>query len=225
MLICNFACYSDTLVSVVGSLKRNVLFWEEAGASEFVLSVISNGFRLPFVQLPPKFFFPNNKSALRNSEFVAIEIACLCLKGCVSEVQSKPHFVSPLSVAENAEGKKRLIHDLSVFNFFLPRIPVKYEGIETLLPYLSKNAVLFKFDMKSGYHHIEIAPEHRKYLGFSWFFAGKLWYFVFNVLPFGLSLAPLLFTKVMRVPVLYWRQKGFKIVLYLDDGIVCVQAL
>ncbi len=40
------------------------------------------------------------------------------------------------------------------------------------------------------------------------------------MLNFGLSLAPWLFTKVMRVPVTHWRRRGISVVLYLDDLIV-----
>ena len=27
---------------------------------------------------------------------------------------------------------------------------------------------MFNFDLKSGYHHVDIAVKHRKYLGFEW---------------------------------------------------------
>ena len=59
---------------------------------------------------------------------------------------------------------------------------------------------MFSFDLKSGYHHIEIAEEHQTYLGFSWNLQGSQSsrYFVFAVLPFGLSTAPCIFTKCVR---------------------------
>ena len=43
-----------------------------------------------------------------------------------------------------------------------------------------------KFDYKSGYHYIEILPQHCQFLGFSLFFGGKLSFFQFTVLPFDL---------------------------------------
>ena len=39
------------------------------------------------------------------------------------------------------------------------------------------------------------------------------------MLPFGLSPAPYVFTKVKRQLTKYWRQKGIRIVLYIDDGL------
>ena len=50
---------------------------------------------------------------------------------------------------------------------------------------LRRTIFLFSFDLKSGYHHVDIAKEHWKYLEFSW---GSC-YYVFTVLPFGLASA------------------------------------
>ena len=57
---------------------------------------------------------------------------------------------------------------------------------------------LFKFDLKNGYYHIDIFEPHQKFLGFSWVFKDNIKYFVFTVLPFGLTRAPFIFTKVVR---------------------------
>ena len=46
---------------------------------------------------------------------------------------------------------------------------------------------------------------------------------MFAVLPFGLSAAPYLFTKLMRPLVRFWRARGLKAIMYLDDGICAVE--
>ena len=56
------------------------------------------------------------------------------------------------------------------------------------------------------------------FLGFSWVVNGVRKFFVFTVLPFGLSSAPYIFTKVVRVLVRYWRSHAVRITVYLDDG-------
>jgi hypothetical protein len=67
--------------------------------------------------------------------------------------------------------------------------------------------------MKSGYHHIDICSEHEQFLGFQWAFnSAKPRYFCFTVLPFGLSSAPYLFTKLFKPLVRHWRSRGFRIV-------------
>ena len=40
-----------------GSLRRHVEFWHSIGAPNFILSVIYEGYRLPFEQVPPREFF------------------------------------------------------------------------------------------------------------------------------------------------------------------------
>ena len=59
---------------------------------------------------------------------------------------------------------------------------------------------MFTFDLKSGYHHVEVVEAHRKYLGFD----GK--YFQFSVLPFGLlsSSYMYVFFKLMQPLVKLW---------------------
>ena len=62
---CEFEEYSGTALSQVkGSLRRHVDFWRSIGAPRYVLTVICEGYRLPFQQTPPGFTFRNNRSAL-----------------------------------------------------------------------------------------------------------------------------------------------------------------
>ncbi|RCN48887.1 hypothetical protein ANCCAN_04996 [Ancylostoma caninum] len=39
-------------------------------------------------------------------------------------------------------------------------------------------------------------------------------------MPFGLSTAPMVFTKLMRPLLAKWRSQGIKIAVYLDDGLI-----
>ena len=63
---------------------------------------------------------------------------------------------------------------------------------------------------------------HQQFLGFQWALGDdRCRYFCFTVLPFGLSSAPYLFTKIFRPLLRYWRGLGIHLVLYLDDGAGC----
>ena len=76
------------------------------------------------------------------------------------------------------------------------------------------------FDLKAGYHHIEVAREHQKLLRFGYTDdAGKERYFKFIVLPFGLATAGLIFTKVLREIMKVWRGQCIQAVCFLDDGL------
>ena len=57
-------------------------------------------------------------------------------------------------------------------------------------------------------------------MAFSWDFGnGVLKHCQFAVLPFGLSSAPYLFTKLLRPVITSWRCKGIPMVIFRDDGL------
>ena len=205
-------------VSVKGRLKEHLSFWHEIHANQWVISIIRDGYALPFVELPPRMEMVNHKSAFDENEFVMQQIEELLLAGCITEVShSEVHVLSPLGVVKNSV-KKRLILDLRYVNNFLHVPKFKYEDIRTARDIFSLGNWFFKFDYKSGYHHVDIFPTHQKFLGFSWTLAGKKKWFVFSALPFGLASAPHVFTKIQKALVKHWREQGIRIFTYLDDG-------
>ena len=112
-----------------------------------------------------------------------------------------------------------MILDLRYINQHILKQKVKFENWRVGLDYLEKDSYFTKFDLKSGYHHLDIFPEHQPFLAFSWVMPdGKPCYFMFTVLPFGLSSAPYIFTKLLRPLVKHWRSQVIHNVVYLDDG-------
>ena len=204
---------------VKGRLKENIVFWEKIKASSWVLRVIREGYALPFVETPEKRLHKNHRSAVICEDFVKSEITNLLKSGCIKEVLSdNVYIVSPLSVASN-NGKKRLILDLRYLNGFLRVQRFQYEDLRTFRDIFSQGDWFFKFDYKSGYHHVDIYPEHWKYLAFCWGTGQSKRYFVFTVLPFGLATAPFVFTKIQKALLKHWRGQGIRIFTYLDDGV------
>ena len=200
---------------VKGNLKKHIQYWKDIGANEFILGTISEGYVIPFSNNPPSMCFKNNRSAFQNHDFVDTAIAELVDNGCAIKVPFKPYVVSPLSVATQKSGKKRLILDLSVLNKFVRKDKFKYEDWKVAIQLFGQNCYMYKFDLKSGYHHFDICTKQQTYLGFSW----KGNFYCFTVLPFGLLSSPFLFTKCLRTMVKYWRSKAVNIVLNLDDGL------
>ena len=141
--------------------------------------------------------------------------------GRIHEVPPPPTVVNPLSVDEK-DGKCRLILDLRYVNLHVWTEYMKYEDFRTFKEFLTPGCFMFSVDFKSGCHHIEIFEEHWQFLGFSWTEKGVTRFYVFPVLPFGLTSAGYTFTKVCRELVRYWRSFGIKIVVYLDDGVGAV---
>ena len=109
-------------------LKIRASFWGKIGSPDWVLDVVYNGYRIPFIGTSPSLCLSNNKSAL--DTFV----------------------VNPLTVYVNSEGKRRLILELRHFNKIIVKNKFKIEDVHVFFN-LQPSGYMFKFDVKSGYHH------------------------------------------------------------------------
>ena len=208
---------------VQGRLFANIKFWEQVlEAPQYIVDCIKEGYKLPLLSLPEPFKGRNHMSALHHKEFVSQAISDLIHNRCVAKVEDTPPICSPLSVIVNDSGKKRLVIDLRHLNKYLFKSSFKYEDLRTAMLLFQKEDYLISFDLKSGYHHVDIHRQHWKYLGFAWDMGEGPRYYVFKVLPFGLATACYIFTKFLRPLVKYWRSQGLRTIVYLDDGIVAV---
>ena len=105
-----------------------------------------------------------------------------------------------------------MVLDLHYVNQFILEQKFKYEGLSLVPQMFNKGEYFFTFDLKSGYHHVDIHPDFWTYLGFSWCIGkARLFYmYMFRVLPFGLASACYVFTKLLRPLVKRWRAKGIR---------------
>ena len=127
-----------------------------------------------------------------------------------------------------AESKKlRLVLDLSRHvNKYVRYCHFKYETWSDVRQVISEDCYFKTFDFKSGYHHISLMQSQRKYFGFSFVGSdGIRRFYRFKQLPFGLSSACYIFTKITRSLVRHWRRRGLNAFIYIDDGIVIFRTL
>ena len=119
------------------------------------------------------------------------------------------HSCQPVVCHRPVQWEKAFDSKPSLSEYYIKKSHVKFEDAKAMLRLLVKPAQywMFSFDIKSGYHHIDIHASDQQFLGFAWVFDSKPRYFVFTVLPFGLSTGPYIFTKVIRPLVKHWRSK------------------
>ena len=73
---------------------------------------------------------------------------------------------------------KRLILDLRHVNKHVYKDKVKFDDWKVMEQYLQQGGYMFKFDIKQGYHHVDVDTTHQKILGFSWKVNGKIKYYL-----------------------------------------------
>ena len=123
-------------IKVKGRLKANLQYWQSIGCNETILSVIRDGYVIPFLTTPPNKIFSNNKSAMNNSEFVNDAVLELLKTDRIKEVTSALKVVNPLSVSTNGE-KNRLNLDLRHVNKHIYKEKIKFEDWKTVREFLS----------------------------------------------------------------------------------------
>lgn len=208
-----------------GRLRGSLPYWRRTMhqiglVCALTLSVLSDGFRLswnPERGPPPACWLRNHPSASAHAGFVTEKVAEGVALGTMQKcLRENLRCILPLGVASNAVGKLRLIWDGRHVNAYLPRRKFRMETLQregrSLFEQSSWGGTI---DISMAYHHIEMHPDSLPFLGFEW--AGEFYHF--TVLPFGLSLAPWLFTKVMGHCVRFLRSPGCGVGLlaYLDD--------
>jgi hypothetical protein len=145
------------------------------------------------------------------------EIHQLLIKRAIEEVDplSLGHR-SPLFTVPKKNGQLRPILNLRKVNSFIPHRHFKMESLLQVCRIIRSKDWMTSIDLTDAFLHVLINKASRRFLQFDW--AGRR--YQFRVLPFGLSLSPLVFTKILR-PVLRWaRSKGIRISAYLDDLII-----
>lgn len=90
-----------------------------------------------------------------------------------------------------------------------------------ILESLEKGEWFTSIDLKDAYFHVPVCPDHRPFLRFA--FQGQA--YQFKVLPFGLSLSPRVFTRVVGAALSPLQLSGIKILPYLDDWLICAPSL
>jgi hypothetical protein len=190
-----------------------------------VLTWIREGYKIPFsksVEQPPVISHP--AYSIDESHDMSHAINKLLELGAISQCNtSSTQFVSKIFLTPKPNGEKRFILNLKSLNKFIPKIHFKMEDHRTASKLIPQNSYLANIDLKEAYLLIPIHVSDRKYLCFQFQAYGsrEILTYSFNALPYGLSLAPWVFTKVMKEVITYLRSCGLKSIMYLDD-ILCI---
>ena len=195
--------------------------WEALGSSPKVVTILREGYILPFrfrsnLTRSPKvisiYVNPQRQSHLLEALYQ------LTNKDAVEPVENQNSlgFYNRLFLEPKPNNRWRPILDLSTLNTFLNTESFKMETPETIRTSLRVGEWVTSIDFKNTYFHIPIHSQSKKYMRFH--IQGQ--FYQFKALPFGLSTAPMEFTVVFKEVKLMALQKGIRIHQYLDDWLV-----
>ncbi len=154
--------------------------------------------------------------AFEHHELISGAVSKLLVENAVIRLPpgEKPMVMSPLGVVpKRGTNMYRLTVNMRYVNRHLGKKAFKFEGLKDQAYLAERGDHAVSYDLMSGYYHVGLHPRSRTFVGFKWI--GE--YYVYNCLPFGLSTAPWVFSKVKRELVMLWRREGISVLPYFDD--------
>ena len=175
------------------------------------------GFKIQFKSFPPLSVVPINLSQ-SSSPLLREEIVELLKKRAVERVQNPgtPGFYSRLFLVPKKNGKLRPVIDISLLNHYIHKQHFKMETVKSVRQSIMYNDWAVSIDLTDAYLHVPIHPTSRKYLRFVY----NHQVFQFTALPFGMSLSPWVFMKLMNVIAIHLRLRAVSLFPYLDNWLI-----
>ena len=183
-------------------IRSRLATWRKIGTNPVVLSWLSRGVKVRWRNgtPPPPFhqpeipLSPKDRTAWRELKERYLRT------GAIRPARDR-RFVSAAFLRPKSDGGMRLCIDLRHLNQHCAPSPCTYETLNSLRELLDPGDWMVSFDVQDAFHHIGIADEDRPFFTFK--IAGEYW--ECQVIPFGWTASPMIFTKVMRAVIRYLR--------------------
>ena len=197
-------------------MKRFLSNWRKITHHNWPLSVIEKGYQLQFASTPQPWRQYKLKLSEEDQRAVNTAVDQFLTAGIIekSSDQQSGYLSNFFTIQE--ETKRRPILDCQKLNKFLQVQHFKMEGVPALRDIVEENDYMCKLDLKDAYVVVPIHEASKKYLTFQ----NNGIVYNYKSLAFGLSIAPRVFSKLMRYAVEPLRRQGIRMVYYLDD--ICI---
>ena len=120
------------------------------------------------------------------------------------------------TVPKRDSQEARPILDLSILNSFIKCPSFKMLTLREIKMLLPKGFWTTSLDLKDGFWHVPVSRLKRSFLCFLW--RNQFWQF--RAMPFGLNVAPRIFTKLIAHVVKILAEAGIWCLPYLDDLLI-----
>jgi hypothetical protein len=198
-------------------LRRRLGYWWAIGADRVVLSWIGYGVELKFERPPPRLYFANHRSYSEHEEHVEKEHVQHLADGSFEEVDgSEVQIGNPLQVEVNEKGKARTCQDSRFANAYIADYAFTQETLSKhVAMILERDMQMITTDVEKAYYQVPLHKRSQPYL--AWRHRGR--WIKPTIIVFGIKPAPFVFTKMMRVLLLFIRLLGVRGSNCIDDNL------
>ena len=185
---------------------------------------MTEGLALQFHTLPPLSLSPPSHLLPALSQLPAIRefLPGLLSRRIIREIFTpQPLHFSRLFVVPKKDGPNRLIIDLSFLNTLLVIPSFKMERISEIASCITRPMWGCTVDLQDAFYHVPMGWIYHIFLAFV--VDGRT--FVFQVLPFGLSVAPWAFSRITKPIKAHLHLLLYQFHTFLDDFLILASSL
>ncbi len=215
----------------------NVQEWEKELALSadfdraFIVDGVKHGFKIVSDNaIPVSACTKNYRSATCPANFAKTDeqVSAEVLAGNYVIPRVPPVIISALgAIPKPASQRVRLIHDCSqpqgfAVNDYADKYTFCYQSLNDATDLVQPGSWMAKVDLHSAYRSIPLHPSNYAFTGLKWHFTGdsEATTLLDTKLPFGASLAPLIFNRITQSIRRMMQRRGYEIVVYLDDFLI-----
>ena len=154
---------------VGGILGQHWSVWQSFCANEWIVSVLRDGYRVPFHHLPPVSLEPRALPSCSPGSVCALVlpevVSKMLQKGVLEPVDHpSPSFYSCLFIVEKVTEGWRPVIDLSALNGFVTLTKFQMETVASVLGSIRKGYWMISIDLKDTYFQIAVHVESWPYI-------------------------------------------------------------
>ena len=200
-------------------LKRRAREWAARfGASSWVTNLVRRGVTLPLKERPTPYRAVQRSLDPLHREAISREVGRMVRLGAIQPTRPRSDAIvsSIFCVSKKGTSKLRPCLDLRPLNRFLEPPRFRLEGLPVVRELIAKGDWTCSIDLSNAYWHVPLSRRVKRWFHFNWL--GRT--YQFDVLPFGVSIAPWIFWKILLPWTRDLRSKGIRVVVYLDDILI-----
>jgi hypothetical protein len=193
---------------LTGRLTFFIKDWLNITQDTTILEIVQ-GYQIQFHSPPIQKTVP--RPSLQNCKLVSEEIEALLNKDAIKRVHfNDQSFNHRISLVAKKGGGQRPVIGLRPLNKFIQKEHFKMENLMTIKSLINQEDYMINIDLTDAYLTVPIHKTTQKFISFLW--QGTSYQFV--IMPFGLNVAPRVFTKLMK-PVIAWlRGQGVRMIIF-----------
>ena len=172
--------------------------------------------KIPWLRVPQTCKRKQRVLTAEEQQFLDKEVARMLEMGAIKASTRTDLILSSIYTVPKKNGKRRPVINLRWVNEHIKKVHFKMTTMRDVKRALTDNCWMASIDLTDCFWGLPLDKKDQRACAFQWRGVN----YVFNCLPFGLSLSPMWITKLYRNVVEHLQAQGHRVLIYIDDIII-----